>query len=182
MHHFSAGGLYNGLVLLIDDETRTYWDHITGKAVHGALAGTQLAVWPTRMTTVAGALQLDPHVQLARSRPSLMKRLAGHAMTRLHFIRFPPGFRKTMDAPDDRLPEWTLGLGVIEDGGACYYPTESIGDGIEDVWGDRVLRVGIGQSDRVPFAEWKDGVRPMQLFSRWYGFSYTFVGCRIYSV
>jgi len=39
VHHFSAGGLYNGLVLLIDDETRTYWDHITGEAVHGPLSG-----------------------------------------------------------------------------------------------------------------------------------------------
>jgi hypothetical protein len=25
VHHFSAGGLYDGVVLLIDDETRTYW-------------------------------------------------------------------------------------------------------------------------------------------------------------
>lgn len=25
VHHFSAGGLYNGLVLLVDDETGTYW-------------------------------------------------------------------------------------------------------------------------------------------------------------
>ena len=26
LHHFSAGGLCDGLVLLIDDETRTYWE------------------------------------------------------------------------------------------------------------------------------------------------------------
>lgn len=181
MHHFSAGGLYNGLVLLIDDETRTYWDHITGRAVHGRLAGAQLDVWPTMITTVAAALERCPDVQLSRSRPSLMKRIAGHAMTRLHgLVKLPPGFRKTMGQPDDRLPEWTHGLGVVEDGNACYYPMESIGDGIEDPWGERILRIGIGKTDHVPFAEWEDGVRPMQLFSRWYGFSYTFAGCRIY--
>ena len=181
MHHFSAGGLYNGLVLLIDDETLTYWDHITGRAVHGALAGAQLDAWPAMMTTVAGALERDPDVQLSRSRPSLVKRILGHVMARIQpYIKFPPGFRKTMGEPDDRLPEWTRGLGVVEDGSARYYPVESIGDGIEDPWGDRILTVGIGATDHVPFARWEDGVRPMQLFSRWYGFSFTFVDCRIY--
>ncbi len=166
---------------MIDDETRTYWDHITGKAVHGELAGTQLEAWPTMMTTVAGALERDPNVQLARSRPSLMKRMAGHAMTRLGGImKLPPGFRQTMDKPDDRLPEWTHGLGVVDGGDACYYPMKSIRGGIEDEWGNRILRVGVGKTDHVPFAEWEDGVRPMQLFSRWYGFSYTFPSCRIY--
>jgi hypothetical protein len=168
-------------VLLIDDETRTYWNHITGRAVYGELAGSQLDAWPTMITSVAGALQVDPDVELSRSRPSLWKRIAGHAMARLQpLIRFPPGFRKTMGEPDDRLPEWTIGLGVVEAGDARYYPVKSIGGGIEDPWGDRILKIGIGETDRVPFAEWEDGVRPMQLFSRWYGFSYTFVGCRIH--
>ena len=45
LFHFSAGGLFNGLVLLIDDETRTYWDHITGEAVHGPRTGAQPSVW-----------------------------------------------------------------------------------------------------------------------------------------
>ena len=92
----------------------------------------------------------------------------------------PPHFRRTMGVPDKRLPEFTRGLGVVEEGRACYYPLRSIGDGIKDAWGDRVLSVNIGRTDRVPFAEWEDGVRPMQMFSRWYGFSYTFADCRIY--
>jgi hypothetical protein len=57
-----------------------------------------------------------------------------------------------MRKSDGRLPEWTHGLGVVEDGNACYDSMESIGDGGEDPWGDRILRVGIGKSDRVPYA------------------------------
>lgn len=34
--------------------------------------------------------------------------------------------------------------------------------------------------DRVPVAEWTDdGQRPMQMFTRWHGFSYSFPGCNI---
>ena len=181
MHHFSAGGLYNGLVLLIDDETRTYWDHITGEAVHGELKGEQLEVWPTMITTVAGALKQYPDVRLARSKPSLMKRGLMHLMAALHrVIKLPPGFRRTMGKPDLRLPEWTIGLGVVVDGAACYYPMKSIGEGIEDRWQGRVLKIGIDETDHAPFAVWEDDSRPMQLFSRWYGFSFTYAGCRIF--
>jgi hypothetical protein len=28
LYHFGPRGLYNGLILLGDDETRSYWDHI----------------------------------------------------------------------------------------------------------------------------------------------------------
>ncbi|KKM87640.1 hypothetical protein LCGC14_1266820 [marine sediment metagenome] len=37
LYHFSAGGLYNGTVLLIDDESNTYWNHLTGEAMYGPL-------------------------------------------------------------------------------------------------------------------------------------------------
>ncbi len=42
LHHFGGGGLFNGLVLLIDGESKTYRDHITGEAVHGPLNGKRL--------------------------------------------------------------------------------------------------------------------------------------------
>ena len=76
-HHFSAGGLYNGLVLLIDDETRTYWDHITGAAVHGPLRGARMDAWSITLTTVAGALEQDPQMTLSRQPVSAFARVFG---------------------------------------------------------------------------------------------------------
>ena len=64
--HFSAGGLYNGLVLLIDDETRTYWDHMTGEAVHGELKGAKLDNWSIEMTNVETALKRSVAAALLR--------------------------------------------------------------------------------------------------------------------
>ena len=34
--------------------------------------------------------------------------------------------------------------------------------------------------DKVPAAIWEDESRPFQLFTRWYGFSYTYPGCDIW--
>ena len=39
---FAATGLYNGLALLGDATTHSYWDHITGECVHGEHLGKQL--------------------------------------------------------------------------------------------------------------------------------------------
>ena len=77
-------GLYNGLVLLIDDETHTYWDHITGEAVHGPRRGERLEAWNLPLTTGERALADEPWLRLARSRPGFFARLFGRMhMTRL---------------------------------------------------------------------------------------------------
>jgi hypothetical protein len=183
IHHFSAGGLYNGLVLLVDDETRTYWDHMSGEALHGKLAGARLETWPVPLTTVAAALEEDPDLALSRSSPSLLSRLmglfAGRALRGRGFM--PPVFRGTMERRDDRLPEMTHGLGVRVGGEARFYPTSAIGDGVEDDWSGRVLRVQVGKVDRIPYAEWDDGSRPWQVFSRWYGFALSYPGCGVFT-
>ncbi len=75
MHHFSAGGLYNGLVLLIDDESKTYWDHITGEAVHGPLTGTQLDQWGIQLSTASALKRQEPDLLVYRSRQSLRSRV-----------------------------------------------------------------------------------------------------------
>lgn len=183
VHHFSAGGLYNGLVLLVDDETRTYWDHMSGEALHGKLAGTRLETWPVPLTTVAAALEEDPDLALSRSAPSLLARLmgffTGRALRGRSFM--PPVFLGTMERRDDRLPEMTHGLGVRVGGEARFYPSEKIGDGVQDDWSGRTLSVRVGDMDRIPCATWEDGTRPWQVFSRWYGFACTFPGCSIFT-
>ncbi len=88
-----------------------------------------------------------------------------------------------MGEADPRLPEMTQGLGVVIEGRARYYPLRSVPPGgLEELWGERKLRVDIGATDGVPFAEWMDnGERPFQLLSRWYGFAFTYPECEFYT-
>ncbi len=182
VHHFSTGGLYNGLVLLIDDETETYWDHITGEAVYGPLTGAQTDMWSIRITNVKTALQEQPDLLLLRSKPGFLGGMISWAMSLPFFKgKLLPGFRKTMDARDDRLPEMEIGLGVIAYGIKRFYPMALIRNSIEDDLGDHAISVGINESDGMPYAQLAEGTRPIQLFTRWYGFAYTYPGCEIYA-
>jgi hypothetical protein len=168
---------------LIDDETRTYWDHITGAALHGPLAGRRLETWSVAVTTVAAALGDSPGITVSLSRKmSLTARLFSLLHRRTIGTRgfLPPPFLMTMGNADDRLPRMAQGLGVAEAGRARFYPASAIGTGVEDSWDGRILRVAIGPVDGVPFADWEDDGRPFQMFTRWYGFSYTFPGCEIF--
>jgi hypothetical protein len=172
-------------VLLRDDETGSYWDHITGECLHGSLAGARLdEVWGIQLTTVEGALKAHPDVALLRSRPNLFGRLMGRVMIQRQ-IRgrglMPWYFYTTMGKRDRRLPRMDQGLGVVEGERAVYYPRTALGREIRDRWGERELRVWIRDVDGIPTAEWTDGSLPLQLFTRWYGFSFTYPGCEIYA-
>lgn len=83
---------------------------------------------------------------------------------------------------DPRLPRQTQGLGVIVGKQAKYYPVKFIPKGgLEDHWHDRILDVNVNDMDGVPYAKWRDSVAPpMQLLTRWYGFSFTYPNCEIW--
>ena len=98
-------------------------------------------------------------------------------------VWLPPPFYASMSRQiDPRLPRLTQGFGVIAGGKARYYPISVIPmEGLEDAWGARILHIARGALDGVPQARWKDtGEFPMQLLSRWYGFSFTYPYCEIY--
>ena len=61
VHWFAEQGLYDGLFLMKDDETGTFWDHMTGRAVYGPLVGETLAVSAGLVqTTVERVLRSNP--------------------------------------------------------------------------------------------------------------------------
>lgn len=185
VHHFSCGGLYDGQALLIDDETQTYWDHVTGEALHGPLAGRRLPWWSLPITTVEQALSEHADTELWVSQPSFKGRFLvwffglwptfGKGM-------LPFFFRKTMGRPDTRLPEMDSGLAVVVDDRARFYPVKTLRQLAQptvDKWGDRTLRVEIGPAG-LPGAVWEDSTAPKQLMMRFYGFAYTWPGGEIF--
>ena len=181
VHNFSCGGLYDGIALLVDDETESYWNHITGQCVHGPLKGKSLAIHPVQITTVAAEKQRG-EAAIFTGRPTFWGRcylwIARKAKIRSSGS-IPPFFYLTMGKRDDRLERKTQGLGVVVDGHAKFYPVSTIGEGIQDTLGGRELRVWIRTEDRVPTCEFADGTIPFHLFCRWYGFSATYPECEL---
>jgi hypothetical protein len=172
---------------MTDEETWSLWDHITGEAFKGPLAGYKLDAWPISVTTVAAANQKYPGIihigsQYRSPKKWLFKVINRRKINSRGFL--PPLFRRSMSREiDNRLDEMTQGLGVIVEDEGKFYPLDLIpkGGDIEDTWRGRVLQIERHSVDGIPFAHWKDtGSPPMQLFTRWYGFSFTYPECEIY--
>lgn len=213
VHRFAEHGLYDGLFLMMDLETGTFWDHMTGRAVYGPLAGEQLEVTAGLQHTTAGqALLSHPDALITLSDEAIrtddeMKvggLLAG-IRGRLNGI-----FESTVDRHDERRPPMDLGLGIWSDENARYYPMDVVrGEGrfVFDTFAGRSVIVLIDPENFVLSAfhvqattgDWDgkilrladgsyvesgvlhdaagavvEGARPLQVFTRWYGFSLTF--------
>lgn len=215
LHHFGHRGLFNGLSVLGDEQTGSYWDHITGRCVSGPHLGYQLDTQPLLHETAGTAVDRLPNAVVAVSKPSWFGRWMGRICewTRLSKAGFlPPGFRRTMGKVDPRLPEMTLGLGVWIDRQARFYPLTAIQQsptGVIDRLAGVDLTIAIHPTSRVPVArvtprddertassrsarhsnnnsnpvsqtEAGGASRLMQLFTRWYGFAFTFPDCEIF--
>ena len=136
-----------------------------------------------QLTTIGPALEQYPGLMLCRSRPVFwvrwLTRLAPWMVRGRGLI--PYFFHRTMGVRDERRPMMDHGLGVIVDGNARYYPLSTLrGKEVTDDWNGRVLRHRISEDDHLPAAVWEDGSRPFQIFTRWYGFSFTYPGCEIH--
>jgi hypothetical protein len=138
------------------------------------------------MTTVAAAVAEHPEITVSPSTyRSFRRNLAQRLYPRfIHGKVWLPGFfYASMNAPvDPRMDRLTQGLGVIVGNQAKYYPMSRIpADGVYDPWLGRILRVQRGAIDGVPHASWQDtNEEPLQLLSRWYGFSFTYPRCEIF--
>ena len=138
------------------------------------------------MTTVGAMLTEQPEIQVYLSGfHSFRWRLAQRLYPRFihNHILLPGFFHASMREPiDPRLDKLTQGLGVVIGKRAKYYPMDRIPkDGLDDHWLGRTLRIHRGAVDGVPRAMWLDThEEPMQLLSRWYGFSFTYPDCEIF--
>ena len=157
-HHFSSKGMYNGLILLGDQESGSYWDHITGKCVAGPLKGYKLEEFLLLQMNVARALSSYPDIQIAISELSFMPRMIAFFMewsrkSKRGFL--PPVFKKTMGKEDTRRRLMDNGLGIWTNATHRFYPMECLhkhgGALIDEIDGRRVL-VFIDPSSNIPGA------------------------------
>lgn len=147
-HHFRVAGLLNGLALIEDLQTRSYWDHTTGECIHGPLRGRQLEHGaPLRYLSAETTRQRHPQAQLALSRPNLRQRVFQRTILR-RMLReeghLPGVFAASMTKDDERRPRMELGLGVWWPGVSRFYPTEALrqrGGAVLDTLGERRVLV-----------------------------------------
>ena len=173
-----------------DDESMSLWDHITGECFEGPNINKRLPFWGVEITTVEAELADYPHVTLIQSEKlpfhaRLMRIVFRKSMINKKETILMPHFRRSMNGDiDDRLPEGENGLGVMdEENNAKFYPIDAIkkGGSITDQWQGRELIITRGRIDGTPRARWADtDEKPMQLLTRWYGFSFTYPGCEIF--
>ena len=215
VHRFRGRGVYNGMSLIYDENSGSYWDHITGQCLYGPLAGYQLASDVLLPLTVSQAYKTFPHLGVAFSDLAFHQRLTGNIIFRWARKMITPWLNKLSDQEDTRLPRFELGLGVWEGDEARFYRISQIREANRvfiDTFCQRSLVVYI-EGDNIPAAFytiasaarwadgllhfdnetfWRDGwlyndegklqmmVRPMQMYTRWFGFAYTFPQCDIY--
>ena len=212
--HFEYRGLFNGVSLLWDSETGSYWHHITGKALDGPMKGRQMPMYNLLLATVEQALEGDPDLMVAISDREIRTRSRWSPLTdRVRMLS--DRLRRTMRGEDSRRPEMDIGLGVWTNDTQTYYPMEVVNDKggfvfdridgrgvliyIEPTantvaalyteargasWDGTVLRMNNGRHVRAGGLFDGDSEvraeRPMQVFTRWYGYALTFPGTGVY--
>jgi hypothetical protein len=184
---FRVYGLYKGMLVLEDLATGSVWQHLTGDCIHGPLVGQQLpvlgSVW--QLTAVQAAQQY-PQAHFAYSPQHRFLRWYSWLIRKVVSGRrgfIPPPFYHTLPPPDGRLPRLEMGLGVWDESLARFYPLASLQTGaVVDDWHGRELHIRLNLQTKTPLAEFNTQTKekPLQTFSRWYGFAATFPHCHIF--
>ena len=145
MPRFKVAGLYDGLFVMQDVDSKTLWNHITGEVLYGPGVGSGLETASTMLQMrVDQALIMDPAMQVAIS--GRARSAAGGGQNQWApdnpNARLMPMFTETLGTEDARLPRMSMGLGIVTDATVRFYPMELIEDRgalIDDVDGRTVV-------------------------------------------
>ena len=176
MHHFDNVGLYDGLFVMQDQETRTLWNHITGEALYGPLVGRTLGPMGNLLqVSVEQALVREPMMPVAISdSPYSVNgqlfgregpiaggrggRGAGRRRLDDPNASLRVGFIEALGVEDTRLERMELGLGVVTENTVRFYPMSVIRERgpIVDALDGRSALIFIDQSTFTPAALFVD--------------------------
>ena len=210
---FLVAGVYDGVVIIKDIATGTLWNHITGEAVYGKLAGRRLEISNLLQMNVKEALVLDESIKIAiSSRPFVGRR----AEPETQDLTLSPLFIQSLGQEDKRRPRLDVGLGIWTEESSRYYPLERLhrsGEAVMDEIDGRKVLIYVEPGNSVPAAIYvesenarirgneirldngqvvRSGVlfdrsgkkqrveRPLQVFTRWYGFALTFPASAVF--
>lgn len=171
--NFKLGGIYNGVLVLQDKETDSYWDHITGECLYGHYQGEHLEIIGSNKLLLASqALESYPDLDIIFPKQTLFQKMLNGINTnslgrKSKKGHLPLGFRGSMSTTDSRRAEMDMGLGIWSHTGAKYYPIEILSNhnnAIIDTFDNKTILVYIDPLSFVPSAlftssesiEWKE--------------------------
>ncbi len=123
--HFRRRGAYDGLLLIWDEETDSYWQHITGRCMHGASRDQQLeTLTTTRQMSALEAGALHSNTLLLTSPLSPEQEHISRAMEKMRANpdRVEEQITSTIGREDTRRPRFELGLGIWTHGISRFFP------------------------------------------------------------
>lgn len=124
--HFNRRGSYDGLLLIWDEETDSYWQHITGECLHGSSVGKRLdAIAMTRQMRASEALaHAQPLFLMHSLTPEQQQYSTFSEKMRNKPEKFENGIFATIKEDDTRRPRFELGLGVWDGSTSMFFPLE----------------------------------------------------------
>jgi hypothetical protein len=165
--HFRLAGINNQNFIMRDDETGSWWQQVTGKAIHGPLAGRQLK--PVFHDELSFAIWKRERPDGRVLKPD--ERIAAFG-NRYEAAWEPQVARmRVVDGADvdKRLPPRTLVIGITVDGASTAYPLAALQkqSPIIDVMGSVPIVVVLGEDNRSvrAFERTVDG-RKLELFRK----------------
>lgn len=157
--HFEARGFYNAMVLLGDVETGSYWDHLSGKCVHGSDAGKSLTFLTPLLHSRADQAAVgypDALLVVTNLTPEVKTEAEEDAAWGMEPTpEWSPRLTGTLVTDDARLPRLEMGLGVWSPTTQRYYRVSTLYERdnfVFDQFDGRTLLVYISPETSVPDA------------------------------
>jgi hypothetical protein len=164
---FRLVGINNQNFVMRDEETGSWWQQVTGEAIHGPLRGRRLTLIPADLLTFETWRAESPAGRVLARDEAIVAR-GGYAPVDWE-VRMQANPAPASAASDPRLPPRALVIGVVAGGAARAYPVDLVEASrlvIDDLGGRpiAIVRAGDGRSTRV-FDRTVDG-RALELLAR----------------
>lgn len=163
---FYGAGFFDGMAVLSDRQTGSYWDHLTGEAVYGPLAGAVLrrisGLEHSRASVIARAHPTAGYVPVVLDavHASFLEPI-GQIMAADH-PEWPAPIFKTLEEDhieDTRLPRYEMGLGIWAGQQARFYRIGTLhgrDNMLFDTFNDRRVLIYIDPETAAPAALYTD--------------------------
>jgi hypothetical protein len=157
---FSERGFYDAMILLYDDQTGSYWDHLRGWCLHGTLRGQQLSRLSNLLhMTARQAVTAHPTIVLGETHLTPEQAAEGQeddAWRREAQPEWSPRLTETLTFDDLRLPRLSVGLGIwTARGTSRYYPLTDLNaqdNAVLDTFDGRQVLVYVDRESGTPAA------------------------------
>lgn len=129
-HHrytFAAQGYYDVMVMIADEQTQSYWNHLTGTCLYGEKTGAILKrISPLTQMQAGAVAQIHRNAQLAIDDMSEEEITTSKRWDAVYRTPQQPEMDEellsTGATSDSRLPRYDMGLGLWTAKTARYYP------------------------------------------------------------